>query len=85
MQVIWDLCHYCWPQDIVFWEPEFVDRFARFAAAAARVVRDESDRVPFYCVVNEISYWAWAGDVVKFHPLAPGGGDDMKRQLTPAH
>lgn len=84
VQVVWDLCHYGWPRDIVFWEPEFVDRFARFAAAAARVVREETDRVPFYCVVNEISYWAWAGDVVKFHPLAPGGGDDIKRQLVRA-
>ena len=29
VQVIWDLCHYGWPPDITFWEPEFVDRFAR--------------------------------------------------------
>lgn len=84
IQVIWDLCHYGWPPDITFWEPEFVDRFRDFAKAAARVVRDESDRVPFYCVINEISFWAWAGDVVKFHPLAPGGGDDIKRQLVRA-
>lgn len=84
VQVIWDLCHYGWPEDIAFWEPAFVDRFARFAAAAARVVREESDAVPFYSVVNEISYWAWAGDVAKFHPLAFGGGDDIKRQLVRA-
>lgn len=84
VRVIWDLCHYGWPEDIVFWEPEFVDRFARFAAAAARVVRDETDGIPFYSVINEISYWAWAGDVAKFHPLAFGGGDDIKRQLVRA-
>ena len=62
----------------------FVDRFARFAAATARVIREESDAVPCYSVVNEISYWAWAGDVAKFHPLAFGGGDDIKRQLVRA-
>jgi hypothetical protein len=84
VQVIWDLCHYGYPKDIVFWEPEFVERFARFAEAAARLVREESGEVPFYSVVNEISFWAWAGDVVKFHPLAHGGGDDIKRQLVRA-
>ncbi len=84
VQVVWDLCHYGWPPDITFWETELVDRFRDFARAAARVVRDETDRVPVYCVVNEISFWAWAGDVVKFHPLAPGGGDDIKRQLVRA-
>ena len=37
--------------------------FARFAGAAAQIVRDETDAVPFYCPVNEISFWAWsAGD-----------------------
>ena len=60
VQVVWDLCHYGWPDDIDIWSPEFVDRFAAFAAAAARVVRDETDGVPFYSPVNEISYWAWA-------------------------
>lgn len=84
VQVIWDLCHYGWPEDIVFWDSAFVDRFARFAAAAARIVREETDEIPFYSVINELSYWAWAGDVAKFHPLAFGGGDDIKRQLVRA-
>ncbi len=48
-QVLWDLLHYGWPDDLDIWRPAFVDRFARFAAAAARVVRDETDEVPFYC------------------------------------
>jgi len=61
VQVVWDLCHYGWPDDLDIWQPEFVDRFARFAEAAARVVRDETDAIPAYCPVNEISYWAWAG------------------------
>ncbi len=84
VQVIWDLCHYGWPADIKFWDPTFVDRFRAFAGAAARVVREETDRVPFYCVVNEISYWAWAGDTSRFHPLARGRGDDIKRHLVRA-
>jgi hypothetical protein len=84
-QIIWDLCHYGWPDDIDIWSPAFVDRFARFAAAVATVVRDESDAVPFYCPVNEISFWAWAGgEVGRFNPNAHGRGADLKKQLVRA-
>lgn len=85
VQVIWDLCHYGWPDGIDIWRPEFVERFARFAAAAARVVREESDRVPFYSPLNEMSFWAWAGgEVAYFSPLGRGRGDELKQQLVRA-
>src|SRR5947209_1207796 len=29
VQVIWDLCHYGWPDDLDIFSPAFVDRFAR--------------------------------------------------------
>jgi beta-glucosidase/6-phospho-beta-glucosidase/beta-galactosidase len=84
MQVIWDLCHYGWPDDIDIWSPAFVDRFSRFAAAAAKVVRDEGGE-PFYCPVNEISFWAWGGgDVAHFNPGCHGRGGELKRQLVRA-
>ncbi|MDQ4059843.1 MAG: beta-glucosidase [Pseudomonadota bacterium] len=85
LQVIWDLCHYGWPDDIDIWTPEFVDRFGRFAAAAATLVRDETDGVPFYCPVNEISYWAWAGgDVGRMNPCTRDRGHELKQQLIRA-
>ena len=85
VQVIWDLCHYGWPDDLDIWTPAFVDRFARFAAAAAAVVRDESDDPPHYCAVNEISYWAWAGgEVGRINPCAHGEGRRLKHQLARA-
>jgi hypothetical protein len=84
VQVIWDLLHYGWPDGLPFWEPVFVDRFAKFAASVASLVRDESDAVPVYSVVNEISFWAWAGNTRKFHPLGRGKGDAIKRQLVRA-
>ena len=85
MQVIWDLCHYGWPDDLDIWTPAFVDRFAAFAAAAARVVADETNEVPVYCPINEISYFAWAGgEAERFHPLARGRGNELKRQLVRA-
>ncbi|WP_144637308.1 beta-glucosidase [Bordetella genomosp. 13] len=84
-QVIWDLCHYGWPQWLDIWSPRFVDEFGRFAAAAAQVVRDELPGVPFYCPVNEISYWSWAGgEVQHFGPTTSGRGEELKRQLVRA-
>jgi hypothetical protein len=85
VQVAWDLCHYGWPDHVDIWQPEFVESFARFAAAAARVVRDETDAVPVFCPVNEISFWAWAGgDVARMNPNARGRGGELKRQLVRA-
>lgn len=85
LQVVWDLCHYGWPDHIDIWSPDFVDRFARFAAAVASLVRDETDGVPFYAPVNEISYWAWAGgDRAMFNPHARGRGAELKVQLVRA-
>src|SRR4051812_26356509 len=85
IQVIWDLCHYGWPDNLDIWSPAFVERFARFAEAAAQVVRDETDTVPFFCPVNEISYWAWAGgETALFNPGTRRRGNDLKRQLVRA-
>ncbi len=84
-QVIWDLLHYGWPDDIDIWSPRFVDRFARYAAACARLVHDESDDIPFYCPVNEISFFSWGGgDAGYLNPFANGRGFEMKVQLARA-
>ena len=85
MQVIWDLCHYGWPDDIDIWSSEFVERFAQFARAVACVVRDEGTSRPLYCPMNEMSYWAWAGaEVGRINPVVCGRGADLKRQLVRA-
>ncbi|WP_208153918.1 glycosyltransferase (plasmid) [Sinorhizobium medicae] len=84
-QVVWDLLHYGWPDDIDIWSPDFVTRFARFAGAAASVVRQESDAVPFYSPVNEISFFSWGGgDAGYLNPFANGRGFELKVQLARA-
>lgn len=84
-QVIWDLCHYGWPDDLDFFSAAFVDRFARYAAAFARLHLEETGRPPFVCPVNEISFMAFAGGDRAFcNPYAPGRGHDIKRQLVRA-
>ncbi|MEE4675448.1 family 1 glycosylhydrolase [Pseudomonas alliivorans] len=84
-QVIWDLCHYGYPDDVNIWQPQFVERFARFATAAAQVIKDEGDAMPFYSPINEISFWSWAGgDVGYFNPGAEHRGMELKHQLVRA-
>lgn len=85
IQPIWDLCHYGWPDDIDIWSTEFVDRFARFATALAQLIYDETDSPPWYCPVNEISFWAWAGgDMALFNPCTTRRGMELKCQLVRA-
>jgi hypothetical protein len=85
MQVVWDVCHYGWPDWLDIWSPEFVNRFGSFAGAMAQVVRDETDAVPLYCPVNEISFWSWAGGQVAYlNPHEADQGPLLKRQLVRA-
>ena len=84
-QIIWDLLHYGIPDGIDVWRPAFVDRFAAFARAAAQIHRDETDAVPLWCPVNEISFWSWAGgDAAIFPPFASGRSFELKVQLARA-
>ncbi len=84
-QVIWDLMHYGWPDDLDIWTPAFVKRFADFARAAAQVLAGETDDVPFWCPVNEISFHAWAGGDARYlNPFAGGRGFELKVQLARA-
>ncbi|OUM07864.1 beta-glucosidase [Pseudomonas syringae] len=84
-QVIWDLCHYGYPDNLDIWRPEFVERFARFAAAVAQVVKDEGECAPVYSPINEISFWSWAGgEVAYFNPCAEHRSMELKHQLVRA-
>jgi glycosyltransferase involved in cell wall biosynthesis len=85
-EVIWDLLHYGWPDDIDVWTPAFVTRFAAFAAAAARHLGPAGPgERRFYAPVNEISFLAWGGgDAAYLNPFARGRGHELKVQLARA-
>jgi hypothetical protein len=81
--VAWDLCHFGWPDSVDPFERDFADRFASWASAAARVLRERS--APPYWVVpqNEISFLAWAGgEVGVMNPHVRGRGAELKHQLV---
>ncbi|WP_273501872.1 glycosyltransferase [Paracoccus sphaerophysae] len=84
-QIVWDLLHYGWPDDLDIWSPAFVTRFAAFAAAVGRHVKDLTDTAPLWCPVNEISFFAWAGGDARYlNPFAAGRGYELKVQLARA-
>jgi beta-glucosidase/6-phospho-beta-glucosidase/beta-galactosidase len=84
-QVIWDLLHFGWPDDIDPLGPSFVRRFARYARACATMLAEETDAAPFYVPVNEISFLAWGGaDVGWINPYLHHRGFEFKVQLCRA-
>jgi beta-glucosidase/6-phospho-beta-glucosidase/beta-galactosidase len=85
IQIIWDLFHYGFPDDLDIFSPEFIDRFARFSAATVEFLESETDGPLFVCPVNEISFFSWiAGEVGGFYPFAKKRGNELKHQLVHA-
>lgn len=85
MQVIWDLFHYGWPDDIDIFSPEFIRRFEKLTRAFMQLLAYETDTVPFITPVNEISFVSWAGgDKAYINPFTTGRGDELKAQLVRA-
>ncbi|MDB5478529.1 MAG: beta-galactosidase [Alphaproteobacteria bacterium] len=90
IQVIWNLMHYGWPDDLDIFGDDFVPRFRAYSSAVARHLRDKAiaagkDNTPFYAPVNEISYLAWgATDGQLMYPHAAGRGVELKEILVRA-
>jgi beta-glucosidase/6-phospho-beta-glucosidase/beta-galactosidase len=84
MQVIWDLWHYGWPDDIDLFSDAFVRRFVSYAKEAIKHISDYTEK-PLVSPINEISFFSWAGgEGGIFNPFAKHRGDDVKRQLVRA-
>lgn len=85
LNIIWDMFHFGWPEDINPFEPELVNRFARFARCYAKVLKEESSGPHIITPVNEISFLSWAaGDVGVMYPWIRGRGFELKLQLVRA-
>lgn len=85
MEVIWDLFHYGWPDDLDIFSPAFVERFEGLVLAFTQLLTNETDTIPFMTPMNEISFVSWGGgDVAYINPFAQGRGDELKAQLVRA-
>ena len=84
-QVIWDLLHFGWPDDVDPLGPAFVKRFTRFVRACVTMLDGEMEQVPWYVPINEISFLAWGGgDSAWINPHLTGRGFELKVQLCRA-
>ena len=85
VQVIWDLCHYGWPDDLDIFSPGLCGAVCRHGQGFIRVLTSETDAVPFLSPVNEISFFSWAaGEVGYIFPHAHHRGHELKAQLVRA-
>ncbi|HEX4749317.1 MAG TPA: hypothetical protein VH302_07215 [Bryobacteraceae bacterium] len=85
-QVLLDLLHFGWPDDVNVLSPSFPDRFRRFTRAVARWLRAN----PYTCCtaiapINEISFHAWGGgEAACINPYQTTTSHKIKRNLLRA-
>jgi beta-glucosidase/6-phospho-beta-glucosidase/beta-galactosidase len=84
-QVIWDLCHFGWPEYLDVFKPEFVESLATYGVAFANWLANEIEGPGYFVPVNEISFFSWAGgDEGSMYPFGKGRGFELKAQLVRA-
>jgi beta-glucosidase/6-phospho-beta-glucosidase/beta-galactosidase len=85
MQIIWDVFHYGWPDDLDLFSAEFIERFEKFAQETACFIASETEGAPYFSVTNELSFFSWAaGDYGILNPFVCGRGDELKAHLVRA-
>jgi Glycosyl hydrolase family 1 len=85
IEVVWDLFHYGYPENLDLLSDEFPSRFAEYCAACARYLRRQPGGAIWFTPVNEPSYLAWAGgEVAHFRPYLRNRSYDLKVALVRA-
>lgn len=68
IQVIWDLFHFGYPDDIDLFDVSFIKCFAAYGREFMRVLISETDSIPFATPINEISFLAHQGGEIWNYP-----------------
>lgn len=85
IQIIWDLCHFGYPDGIYPTHPHFCDRFVALCEAFATFYKGVTNQQLFVVPINEISFLSWhSGDVRGTVPFAVNSGWDIKYHLCKA-
>jgi hypothetical protein len=85
VEIVHDLFHYGYPEDVDLFSERFPGRFADYCYAAAQYVAARTDGVCYFTPINEPSYLAWAGgEAGLFSPHAYGRGWELKISLARA-
>lgn len=85
IQMIWDLCHFGYPDGIYPTHPHFCVRFVALCDAFATFYKSVTSQQLFVVPINEISFLSWhSGDVRGTVPFAVNSGWDIKYHLCQA-
>jgi beta-glucosidase/6-phospho-beta-glucosidase/beta-galactosidase len=85
IDVIWDLFHYGYPEDVDLFSDEFPKRFADYCHASALFLSKHHHGPCYLTPVNEPSFFSWAaGEVGRFAPHCHHRAFDLKIALARA-
>lgn len=85
IQIVWDLCHFGYPDGIYPTHPQFCTRFVALCDAFATFYKSVTSSPLFVVPINEISFLSWhSGDVRGTVPFAVNSGWDIKYHLCKA-
>lgn len=83
--VVWDLFHYGYPDDLDPFSTRFAERFADYCHATALFIHRHMRAGCYFTPINEPSYFSWAaGEVGRFAPHLTGRGYELKVALARA-
>lgn len=85
-EVLLDLFHFGWPDDLDILSDTFANRFQKFVAATARFLREQNyGCCPYIAPANEISFLSWAGgEKACVNPYQTTTSHEIKRNLVRA-
>jgi len=85
MQIIWDLCHFGYPMDLIPTHPLFATRFMDFCREFTLFHNNYTNEKLYVVPINEISFLSWhSGDMRGTVPFAINSGFDIKYHLCKA-
>jgi hypothetical protein len=85
VEIIYDLFHFGYPEDVDLLSTSFPGRFADYCYSVASFVAANSDSPGYFTPINEPSYFSWAaGEAGLFAPHLHGQGWGLKVNLVRA-
>lgn len=87
MQIVWDICHFGFPDDLTPLHPMFARRFSHLCAAFVEFLLERlPGREIIIVPINEASFLSWLGGEVRgTSPYTRGQGWDVKYHLMKAY
>lgn len=85
MQILWDLCHFGYPEGIYPTHPHFCSRFEALCSNFAKFHKIVTRQQLYVVPINEISFLSWySGEARGTVPFSVNSGFDIKYQLCKA-